>query len=339
MKRGIIFVTLLLMVFSMVSYGKKLATLPGLFKPYFIIMDNEQLYVCDGAVVSIYSLKDFSLAAKFGKEGEGPEEFKLSASKNGLFIHPHTDYLLISSVNKVSFYTKEGKFIKEMRVGSNQAAGNYQTIGNKFAGVDFTVGGDLSMVFTINLFDDKFTKIKEIYKRDFMTRGSMTFPMVVPIFFVEDNKIIAPVDEAFALNIFDADGNKISGIHRDYKRLKVKEDYKKGVHQFFKTDPGTKQVYEAFFKKLLKFTDYFPAIQNFIADQGKIYIQTYLKEDGKYEYFIYDLKGKFLKRLFLPVAYMNGLMPSPFTIENHTLYQLIENEDEEEWELHAVEIK
>ncbi|MCK5055396.1 MAG: hypothetical protein KAT34_01970 [Candidatus Aminicenantes bacterium] len=339
MKRGIIFITLQLMVFSMVSYGKKLATLPGLFKPYFIIMDNEQLYVCDGALVSIYSLKDFSLISRFGKEGEGPEEFKLSPSKDGLFVHPQTDYLLISSIRKASFYTIEGKFIKEMRVGNNQIVGNYQTIGNKFAGLDSNLGGDLSMVFTINIFDDKFTKIKGIYKQDFMERGSMTFPMVYPLFFVEDNKIIAPADEAFTLNIFDADGNKISGIHWEYKRLKVKEDYKKGVHQFFKTDPGTKQYYEVFFKKLLKFSDYFPAIQFFTVDNGKIYIQTYLEKDDKYEFFIYDLKGTFLKRLFLPVAYLNVFMPQAYTIKNNTLYQLIENEDEEEWELHAVEIK
>jgi len=32
-------------------------------------------------------------------------------------------------------------------------------------------------------------------------------------------------------------------------------------------------------------------------------------------------------------------MPSPFAIKGDTLYQLIENEDEEEWELHALEIK
>ena len=75
-----------------------------------------------------------------------------------------------------------------------------------------------------------------------------------------------------------------------------------------------------------------------VADK-KVYIQTYLKENGKDEFFIYDLNGKFLKRLFLPVVYRNSLKPFPYTIMNNRLYQLIENEDAEVWELHAEKIE
>jgi hypothetical protein len=178
-----------------------------------------------------------------------------------------------------------------------------------------------------------------MYKQDFMQQGSMTFPMVFPIFFVEGNKIIAPGGDEFVLNIFDADGNKVSTITRPYERLKVTEDYKKGIHLYFKTDPGTKQYYDAFLKKMLKFRDDFPAIQFFLVDNGRIYIQTYMKKGDKYELFIYDLEGKSLKRLFLPVKFLDAIKPNPFTFKDDTFYQLIENQDEEEWELHAIEIK
>jgi hypothetical protein len=90
---------------------------------------------------------------------------------------------------------------------------------------------------------------------------------------------------------------------------------------------------------MLKFRDDFPAIQFFLVDNGRIYIQTYLKKDDKYEFFIYDLEGKLIKRLFFPVKFQDALKPNPFDIEDNTFYQLIENEDEEEWELHAIEIK
>ena len=215
----------------------------------------------------------------------------------------------------------------------------FPVIGNKFASMGMSQGNDLTMALTINILDSKFTKIKEIYKQNFMKRGSMTFPMVCPIFFAVDNKIIAPGGEEFVLNIFDANGKKVSSLTREYKRLKVTEDYKKGVHHYFKTDPSTKQFYDAFFKDKLKFTDYFPAIQFFIVDHGKIYIITYMKKDGKYEYFVYDMKGKFLKRLFLPISSPNPLRPDPFTIKHNKLYQLIENEDEEESELHAFAVE
>jgi hypothetical protein len=339
MKRGIIFITSLFIMLSVVSFGKKLATLPGHARPYALVMDDTQFYVCDKAEVSIYSRKDFKLKTKFGKEGEGPQEFKLPANKEGVFVFPQSDYLLISSMGKASFYSKQGKFIKEVRTDSLLMPGLYQPIGSKFAGLGSTQGGDVSMAFTINLYDAKFKKIKEIYKQDFMQQGSMTFPMVFPILFVEGNKIIAPGGDEFVLNIFDADGNKVSTITRPYERLKVTGDYKKGIHHYFKTDLGTKQYYEAFLKKMLKFRDDFPAIQFFLVDNGRIYIQTYLKKDDKYEFFIYDLEGKLIKRLFFPVKFQDALKPNPFDIEDNTFYQLIENEDEEEWELHAIEIK
>lgn len=339
MKRGIIFMTLLIIMFSVVSFGKKLATLPGHARPYGLVMDNTQFYVCDRAEVSIYSRKDFKLKTKFGKEGEGPQEFKLPANKEGVFVFPQSDYLLISSMGKASFYSKEGKFIKEVRADSLLIPGLFQPIGSKFAGLNLTQGDGRSMAFAINLYDAKFKKIKEIYKQNFIQQGSMTFPMVSPIFFTAGNKIIASGGNEFALNIFDADGNKVSTITRPYERLKVTEDYKKGVHHYFKTDPNTKQIYEAIFKKMLKFRDHFPAVQFFFVDNGKIYIQTYMKKDDKYELFIYDLKGKFLKRLFLPVKFQGAIRPNPYTFKDNTFYQLIENEDEEEWELHAIEIK
>ncbi len=335
MKRGIVFVTLLLMVFSMVSYGKKLATLPGLFKPNPMAVDDDRLYICDGIEVRIYSLKDFSLKTKFGKAGDGPQEFRPIPGAPSLMVYPHTDYLLISSIAKASFYSKEGKFIKEWKT-TNMIPGNYQPIGNKFAGMGMSMGDNQSMAITINFYDQEFKKIKEIYKQNIMKRGSLTFPAANPTFFARENKIVAPGGEEFVINILDAGGNKVTSITREYKRLRVDEGYKKGVQKFLKSMAGDR--YEIV-KRMLTFTDIFPAIQFIYVDNGKIYIQTYLKKDGSDEFFIYDLNGKFLKRLFVPVNYLNPAMPAPIGVKNDTLYQLVENEDEEEWELHAVELK
>lgn len=338
MKRGIVFVTLLLMVFSMMSYGKKLATLPGLLRPYFMVMDDQQLYVCHGIEARIYSLKDFSLKAKFGKPGEGPQEFKpLSGGAQHLEVYPHTDFLIVSSLGKVSFYSKEGIFIKERKVPVfGEMIGRYKPIGDKYVGMGIAAGAGGVIDLTFNLYDHEFKKIKEIYKQGFMKGGRLTFPIITPIFFIEDNKIFIPGGQEFGVNILNAEGKKINAIIREYERLKVHDGYKKGVHDYFKL---VNSAQYPIIRNMLTFADIFPAIQGFALDRGKIYIQTYLKKDGKHEFFIYDLDGKFVKRLFLPVAYMNEFMPYPITFKNGVIYQLVENEDEEEWELHAVEIK
>ena len=117
------------------------------------------------------------------------------------------------------------------------------------------------------------------------------------------------------------------------------DTYKEGIHDFFKTSPTTKAFYDDVFKKMITFIDYFPAIQFFYIDSGKIYILTYLEENEKYETFIYGIDGKFIKRVFLPYKFKNALERNPETFFNNKFYRLIENEETEEWELHATKIE
>jgi hypothetical protein len=198
-------------------------------------------------------------------------------------------------------------------------------------------GDTQSVSFILNLYDDQFKRTKQIQKINLAQRGKMQFPIVSPIFYAADEKIIALGGENFVIDVYDSGGNKLNSISREYKKIEVSEEYKKGVHDFYKESPTFRQYYESM-KNMIQFSNYFPAIQTFLAADQKIYIQTYLKEEGGYEFFIYDLEGKFLKRLFLPVVYRNSLMPFPYTIMHNKLYQLIENEGAEVWELHAVAI-
>ncbi|MGD2089230.1 MAG: hypothetical protein PVH61_23835 [Candidatus Aminicenantes bacterium] len=337
MKRWFTFFVVLLMV-SMGLMGKKLATIADIFRPFMLAMDDQQLYVTEGTTVSIFSRNGFTLKKKFGNEGEGPQEFKLVQGVPGLILYLQTDSLVINSAGKVSSYSKDGTFIKEMKVPTGSMVSIFQPLGEKFVGGAASMGENMSMSFTLNIYDSQLTKIKEIYQLPMMQRGRMEFPTISPIFFVVNNKIIIGGQKEFVINILNAKGDKISSISRDYKLLKVTEDYRKGIHDYFKTNPATKQTYE-FIKNMITFGEYFPAIQGIYVDNQKIYIQTYMKKEEKYECFIYEVNGKFLQRLFLPVKYMNALMPNPTTIKDNTLYQLVENEDEENWELHAHPIK
>jgi hypothetical protein len=71
---------------------------------------------------------------------------------------------------------------------------------------------------------------------------------------------------------------------------------------------------------------------------GKIYVHTFIEKDGKTGFLIFDTKGKFLEKQFLNVYLKKMLEPYPFTIKNGKLYQLVENIDEEEWELFMTDI-
>lgn len=339
--RYILHVAAIVLLFPMIIFGEKLAVLDSLLKPGSLAVDPyiPQFYVTEEATIYIYSLADFKLKAKFGKAGEGPQEFPIMQGSNGLVVQPLQDSLLVNSMRRLSFFSKEGKFIKEASTGSGFMSMRFQPIDKGYAGLDIALDEESkSMSCIISIYDDQFKKTKQVQKKNLAQRGKMQFPMVSPIFYAEDEKIITMGGEDFVIDVFDAGGNKVTSIIREYKRIAVTDEYKKGVHDYYKESPIFRQFYESM-KNMIQFSSYFPAIQFFLVADKKIYIHTYMKKADSYEFFIYDLGGKFLKRLFLPIVYRNSLMPFPYTIMHNKLYQLIENEDAEVWELHAVSIE
>lgn len=333
-----IFILFVLFLFSVHAVPEKIATFPDLEKPSFLEMDDKHFYIVDGASICIYSITDFKLNKKFGKAGVGPKEFKVSGNL-GVMVFPQKDFLVINSIGKVSIFTKDGNFIKELKSRSKRRIfGFFQPIDDFFAGLELHSGENQSMLLSVFLFDSELKKVKEIYRQKLVNRGKFNFPVVLPVFMVRKNKIIIGGEEDFIINILDSNGKKVTSIFREYQKLRVDEKYKEKVFNYFKTNPRTKSSF-LFLKVMAKFSEYFPAIRFFYADQKKIYIMTYKIIDDKHQFFIYDMNGKFLKEVFLPVKQINPFTFSPWIIKNDKLYQLIENEENKKWELHLVQVK
>jgi len=312
------------------------ASFPDILKPTFIAVDDQNLYINEKASIFVYSLKDFSLKTKFGISGEGPKEFKISPGGEGIMIFPQPENLAINSVGKVSLFTREGQFIKEFMSPGGPMAQMVQPIGKNYIALMRSMDNSTqSMSMAVNLYDEKLNKIKEIFKMPIMKGGKMTFPMTAPTAFVDGNRMVcAGKVDAFSLLVYDEQGNQVAEITRDYKLLSVTKEYQNKIHELFKTMPDTKQYYDLF-KNMLSFGDKFPPIQQFWVADGNVYIQTYKEKDGIEEFFVYSNSGKFIKQVQLPVHYMYGVRISPTAFKNNTFYQLIENDDEEIWQLHA----
>jgi hypothetical protein len=318
------------------------AQLPDVMKPSNMAIDDDNIYIADGATIWIYSLKDYKLKGKFGKKGEGPREFTLSRGGQGVMIFPQEDFLVVNTQGKVSFWKKDGMFIKEMKAppGAVQGGQWLQPAGKNYVGLGTAFNSkDQSFSIVVTLYDSNLNKIKGLILMPFMKNSKMEFPIQNPGVFAWGDKIVTTGDKfSFNMLVFDSQGNKVAGIKRDYKPLKMYSAYKEEVYDMFKKNPDTREFFEVV-KQMVKIGDRFPPIQGFFVADQKIYIQTYKKQDDKYEFFIYGLDGKFIKQVYLPVNYMWGILPYPTAVKNNTLYQLIENEDEETWELHATKIE
>jgi len=334
MKKAIILILILIILFFSftVLEAKKLATLEVLAKPEMMVIGADRLYFTEGASIYIYSLKDFHLIKKFGKKGEGPKEFNVSQFSPPLLVFPFENKLLINSNAKVSFFTEDGEFIEEFRVPPLQI---FLPFGNGYIGTGNAADEKDQMVLSLNLYNAKFEKIKELYKSDMVVGVSVNFnfPLNAFDFPVYKDKIyIVAGKEGFVIDVFDNKGEKLYRMKKDYKQLKVPEEYKERTMKWYKNN--FKQFWN-FFKDRISFKTYYPAVQRMVVTDDRIYILTYKKQKENTECIIFDLKGKEQKRVYLPLPQVYGTEIPIFGILDNCFYYLMENEEEETWELHV----
>lgn len=336
MKKIIFALILMLLVFSVVIHGEKVGVLPELMKPTFMGVDDTQLYVIEGASIYIYSLKELKVVKKFGREGQGPQEFQIFPPLQ-ITLDASGDNITVFSFLKVSYFTKKGEFIKEIRAPSFSM--NLQVFGDGFIG--WTTAQQEGVRYKIvNIYDSKLNKLKEIYriKDEFQKPGQgLKLLTKTTSFAGYENKIFLPGKDDATIAVFDGNMKKLFSINLDQKKVKVDQKIKDAVIEYLKTTPGIKEQFEAI--KPIIFPEYFPTIAGFFVADNTIYVMTWKTENNSREFFTYDLKGKFKKRMMIDIKYETPVKPYPINIHKGKLYQIVENEEEEEWELHMSVVK
>jgi hypothetical protein len=332
-----IFIVMLVVVFGVSGFAEKAATLAEIMKPGSMYVDSSRLYVTENATVYIYSLKDYKLLKTFGKEGQGPTEFAIHPRVQ-LSLDVSTDDIIINSLGKLSYFSKDGTFKREIKTTLNSLF--FQPMGDQFIGLGQVVE-DQKLYNTVNVYDASLKKIKEIYRADSGLKGpgkGITALQKAFRFQYHDNKIFLPGKDDASIDVFDKNMNKLFSLRVESKKRKVTEEFKKEVINYLKTSPRTKDIYEALLKPV-QFPDSFPTILSFFAADNILYVMTWIRENEKNQFHTFDMKGKFLKKIWIPLVYQSYLEPYPIDIRNGKLYQLIENMDEETWELYISEIK
>jgi len=328
---------LLVILLSFSVFAKKVATFPGVRNPEQLYLDDNRIYFVDDASIYIYSLKDYSIIKKFGKRGEGPQEFKLSADQTPALLVCN-DHLEICSAGRVSFFTKAGEF---KQVLATIEGSIFQKIGNSYVGwkriYENKIRYDL-----INLYDSNFKKIKEISRRESgiqpHKRKINPLTWFVNTFQAYKDKIFIDGRE-FTIFVFNENGDKLYEINLEKEKLKITDEAKEGILHFYKDESSYWKVRWLRLKSWFVFTKFFPLIRNFQVVDDKIYITTFLDKNEKSQFIVLDLKGKVLKKTFLPLLKESYFAIYPYSIKNNKLYQILFNEDTEDWELHVEEIK
>lgn len=334
MKKAILIFIALSCIFPVWMTGKQIASFPELLKPQGMVIEKDHIYITEETTVYIYSAKDFSLVKKFGKPGEGPEEFLRFVQ-----VTPHQDNLIVNSMGKISYYTRDGNFIREIKT-SGGINFLFQPLGDRY--VARGVGVEDSTRFeSINLFDSELKKIKTILKKESDTqpnKGVIKLLNSTLQYLTFADRLYIVDGSEFEIKVYDKDINPLMTIRRDYQRVKFGEEDKERILKEIQSDPRQNQFIDAI-KKMAVFPNYYPAIVTLFQRDDFVYVMTFRRQGNKYEFLIFDANGNFLKQIFIPFAFRTSFTPFPFSIKDNRLFQLIENEDTEEWELHVSDMK
>ena len=333
--KKILFIVLVFFV-SQLGYSELKIKFPDLNKPNRIMVDNDRLYVVETPHIFIYSLEDNRLIKKFGRAGEGPQEFM-----GNINLLPYPDHIIVNSRGKITYWSKNGDFIKEVKC---PFSGGVEPCEDTFVGSGQKRGNAKKPISyqTIDVYDSKFNKLREVDRKEtpFQPNRGLLFYSQPYYFYIQDNKkIVVMGHDGLVLNVFDKNGKKLYTIHQDVERKKVSEADRQKVRKYFLNHPNPqiRAIYPAN-KHMLKFADYFPAILGFQAFDQYLYVWTYELKNGKTEFYIFDSLGKLVKKVYLPLQRINIERFYPFFICNNTFYHLVENEEDEVWELHTFPI-
>jgi hypothetical protein len=327
----ICFLVIMMIAFGGYLYSEKVATLTGFYNPMSIVVDDQNIYIIEKSTVYIYSAESYKFINKFGREGEGPEEFS-----GEITIIPQPEHLIINSQGKVSFYSKDGKFIKDIKTPGGQSL--FFPLKKGFIGKAREYENDIAY-FTVNLYDPELQKGREIYRvEDFQQPGksTITFPIREPKYTTLNNKIVVAGKPGFVIDILDHTGRPLNSIIN--KNIKRRKFTKKDEEEFRILLKETYKEKYYRYNQYLHFLDFFPEIAFIFTDSDKIYITTWRILNNEVELFEYDSDGELLNVFFVKLFWRSVLKPYPLRIKNGKIYQLLENR-EEQWELHVSKLQ
>jgi hypothetical protein len=326
-KRILLFICLAFFVYGGMLNARESAiiNLEELENPQYLVASKKFLLVEDNQNVKMYAMKDFRFIKKIGRRGEGPAEFKSFALPQVL-----ADSIMISSQGKVSFFNFSGELLREKRTKLSRYI--IRKLRDKYIGDALKREKD-DFYVAYNLYDSEFSKLKEFYRRKWLIHRDGTRDLFEIYFFdVYDNKIIFAHNQGFNIEILNDKAERLHTIKLTPPRLPFTGEDMDGIIKDMMKNVKNKSYVRSLETRSIR-PQYFPAIRKCLLADGKIYVITYVKKNGRSECYIFNMEGRQLKKIFIPLRDTSPMVAPPFAISGGRLFQVIENEEEEEWRL------
>jgi hypothetical protein len=311
----------------------KVIPLNELVGPFMLKVDQKCIYIADGPKIKKFSRENFVLQKTIGKKGEGPGEY---TGWDYPFLSVRPDGIWISCRNKILYFSHSGKLKKEIKKKSRDQAYKPVRKGERFIGYKIKLTRE-DFYLNYVLFDSELKAIKEIHQGKWIAQRNKKPKLFELLFYevIDDKIVFAHYSTDFAIDILDAEGNLLYSIRRDDKKIPFTKKDKQILFDYWRQHPDYRKNFESI-KRRFEFPEYYPAISTCRVANNKIYVITHLCRQNKIECLVYDMKGKFQKRIFIPLLREEptGMYDILFSIYDEQLFQVIDNPEKETWELH-----
>ncbi|MCP5106842.1 MAG: hypothetical protein GY950_25890 [bacterium] len=237
-------------------------------------------------------------------------------------------------------FKRNGEFIREFKTSG--PLNQYIPLEKKYVGLGNALENKVEY-FTFSIYDSTPRKEKEFFRcKRPDQRGKKINPVVMGMIknllyrqAWQDNVFIPTEDGV--VHVFDGNGKKVSTIKPPYEPVPFTSRDEKKYNEFFSNDRRFKRIF-AQDRDKIKYSDTYPLLKEYRVDGENLYVVTNKIVKDKYETFIFDHRGTLRRKALLPLENVDLLEIYPFTIYNNRLYQLRDNEDGEEWQLHVIDI-
>ncbi len=288
--------------------AQQVTVLPDVRQPHQIVVDGNDLYVFDESDYSlhVYTISPFASIRRFGRKGDGPHDFKYLP-----FVHVQPEALACTDFTKIVWFSKNGQVLKSMEFSALK---------------DFDLNSEMLLVPVnghylritadhekfkrrVFLLDPAFKTVKQLYEGPFIWMQGSATDIRTDTVSAQGLVFIADT-ESFRITVFDDQGTLLRTIDMSSEVEKVQDSAL--LHQYCVSD-------------------------------DKIYATTYKKKDNLTEMLVFDLEGRLIRRLFLPLPSIQpqrGVVRYDlFTVARDRLYELVRNTATGRWELSITELK
>jgi len=239
MRKIILIIVMILLLLGTRVQGEKIGAWTEVLKPESIEVSKDRLYVVEGAIFYVYSLKDLSLITKFGKSGEGPGELKVVPMFSNRIKALH-DKLFVEGMSKVIFFSKDAKLLREIRKKGGFTTFKVMPIKENFVAIRILspTEKDKKYYLALSLLDPEMNVKKILYKQEFPEREKDIIMVTDSIHFevYKDKLYVEESERGFLIEVFDSTGSQLFEIKKNFTKRKVTEKDKAAILKNFKED-------------------------------------------------------------------------------------------------------